>query len=384
MFSKDLFMKRLLLVLALLGPGCLSTQFVATLPAKANQSSTVLPLATSSPQPTATIQPTEIIPPTATPLPPVINAENAAQVDQMGVLDGSSLRKVVFSPDGKIFATGSGNETDFGIITWQSQGGELLQSFMGFTGIVWDLAFSPDGGRIASAADDKNGQRIRIWNSFDGNQYTSLDGPPTASSVAFSPDGALLAVGGLNGWPNGVIRIYDAKSWQLVNQLPAPGQNVTALVFSQDGSQLISSGTDGLIRLWSLSNGAQTKVMSSGRQANRLALSPDGKLLASSFCSRTDSSGCILGGIAVWRTVDWTIVQKFTDLAESVVFSADSNLLVSGSGPNDRLIRIRRVADWTVVKTLQGEAFSVALSPDSRLLVSTRWDKIYLWGLTNK
>jgi WD40 repeat protein len=152
-------------------------------------------------------------------------------------------------------------------------------------------------------------------------------------------------------------------------------------VYSQDGSQLISSGTDGRIRVWSRSDGTEANSLFAGKQANRLALSPNGRLLASTFCTATNSSGCTEGGIAIWRTADWTVLQKFEDIAESLAFSADGSLLVSGSGANDPLIRIRRIEDWAVVQTLAGEAGGVALSPDSQLLVSTGWDTISLWGL---
>ena len=56
-------------------------------------------------------------------------------------------------------------------------------------------------------------------------------------------------------------------------------------------------------------------------------------------------------------------------------------MLVSGSGPNDPLIRIRRVSDWSIVRTLAGKSISVAMSPDSRLLVSADINKITLWGV---
>ena len=374
-------MKRYLLLIALLGLGCSGTTLAANATATIMQPSATLPAATDTPQPTVTELPTATQPPTATPLPPVISAQNAAQVDRLGEMGVASLRKVVFSPDGETFATGEGNEADFGVDIWQAPGGDLRQSMTGFSGIVWDLAYSPDGQRIVTAADDQGGQHLRIWDAADGRELITVDGPPTTSSLAFSPDGARLAVGGLSGWPQGVIWVYDTTTWKMVQLLIAPGQNVTALLFNRDGSRLISSGTDGNIRVWSMPDGTQLNKVSAGRQANRLALSPDDSLLASNFCTKTDSSGCIQGGVAIWKTSNWTTIQKFEDIAESLAFSPDGSLLVSGSGQNDPLVRIRQAGDWALLRTLPGEAFSVAFSPDSRLLVSTQWNKIVIWGL---
>lgn len=387
-------MKRLFLFITLLLASCSGARIEITTPAVTQPSPTPV-MVTNTPQPAVTLPPTATQPPatnpeptlplppaaTATSLPPAITAENAAQLVKLGDMNSTSLRKVVFSPDGKIFATAAGNQNDFIVKIWDSRRGATLRSFTGFSGIVWNVAFSPDGKRIASAADDQNGQHLRIWDAASGSQLTALTGPPTSDSLAFSPDGTRLAVGGLNGWPNGVIWIYDTATWQRVQEMKAPGQNVTALVYTQDGSQLISGGTDGKIRVWDLSKGAEAKVISAGKQANRLALSPNGRLLASNFCTANDSSGCTKGGIAIWRTSDWTSLQKFDDLAESIAFSANGSLLVSGSGQNDPQIRIRRVDDWTVVKTLSGEGLSVALSPDDSLLVTTSWDTISMWGL---
>ena len=378
-------MKRLLLLfglfgligLACSGPTIVTNTLAPTLHPSATQAA-----ATATLQPTETVMPTATQPPTATPLPPIINVENATKVDKLLEMASPSLRKVVFSPDGKLFATASGNDSDFGVKIWQSQGGSLFQSFAGYTGIVWDVTFSPDGQWIASAANDQKGQGVRIWNVSDGRSLVTLDGPGTASSIAFSPDGTRLAVGGLSGgWPLGAIWIYDTNSWKRLKVLDATGQNVLALVFTRDGNHLISSGSDGNIRIWTVAKETEQNRKFHGLQANHLALSPDGSLLASSFCAITGTNGCTKGGTVVWHTSDWSIVKQFDDMAESLAFSIDGSLLITGSGPNDPLVRIRQVNDWTVIKTLPGPAFNVTMSPDSRLLVTASFDKISLWGL---
>ena len=243
-------MKRLLFLFILFGLACSTSNLVisATVTPIPVVPIVLLPTATSThtPPPTATIQPTN------TPQPAAILPENVAKLVLLKEINAASLRKVVFSPDGTIIAAASGNDADFGVTVWSNPGGRQLYTFPNYTGIVWDLAFSPDGKWIATAADDTSNSHVRILDPVSGKQILALDGPKVSSSVAFSPDGKKLAVGGLSTWPQGVIWVYDTSSWLPIQTLKVPGQNVLATVFSHDGSQLISSGTDGKLRLWNL------------------------------------------------------------------------------------------------------------------------------------
>jgi WD40 repeat protein len=314
-------------------------------------------------------------------LPPAITPENASQLVTKAEVAATSLRKAVFSPDGTLVAVGSGNDTDFGISIRQSDGLGEVAYVTGLTGIVWDLAFSPDGRYIASAANDTQGRHLRIWKASDGSQVTAIPGFYVASSVAFSPDGSRLAVGLVDNSMKGLIYIYDTHNWSNTVQLKAGNQNVTALAYSPDGTRLISSGTDGNIRIWPVGDWGKVKMISAGKQANRMAYSPDGLYLATNFCVKTNEYGCTAGGVAVWNTKTWTAVKKFNDLAETLAFTPDSRMLVTGSGANDAQMRFRKVEDWTLVHSIPGNTVSVALSPDNRRLVSLLWDKIILWGV---
>jgi WD40 repeat protein len=314
------------------------------------------------------------------PLPPVITPENAGHLKELAQAGASSLRDAAFSPDGSQIAVGSGNDADFGV-TFLKSDGLAVQSTAAMTGIVWDIAYSPDGLYLVSAANDTGGKRLRVWNPKDGSQVIALDGPYVASSVAFSPDGSRLAVGGLDDAMKGVIWIYDTQNWAVVMQLKTANQNITAMAYTPDGRRLVSGGTDGMIHVWSTADGKQVKAFSIGGQANRLAISADGRMLASSFCKQTNASGCSKGGVAVWDTASWTVITKFEDLAECLAFSPDSRLLVTGSGQNDAVMRFRRVGDWELTNTIAGDTRGVALSPDGRRLVSVEWETVHLWGI---
>ena len=118
-----------------------------------------------------------------------------------------------------------------------------------------------------------------------------------------------------------------------------------------------------------------------GSEMNHLALSPDGSLLASSFCDISGTTGCTRGGVVVWRTADWGIIQQFDDLAEGLVFTPDGSLLITGSGVNNPQIRFRLVPDWSIKGIIPGEAYGVSISPDGRTLATMTMDKISLYGV---
>jgi WD40 repeat protein len=117
-------------------------------------------------------------------------------------------RALTFSPNGSILATGSGEE--YAILFWDPVNSTLIRKIKGFSGMVRDITFSPDGSLLASAGRDAS---VRLWDVETGTSLNILQTDAgDLNSVSFSPDGRVLA----SGSGDGTIRLYDVKTAKLL------------------------------------------------------------------------------------------------------------------------------------------------------------------------
>ena len=117
--------------------------------------------------------------------------------------------------------------------------------------IVSTIAFSPDGRLLAAGV----GNRADIFRVSDGIKMESLEHDDWVNSVVFSPDGRFLATGtGLKDTDvsvkNTKIRLWNPNNGLLVKVLSGDYDSVTSVVFSPDGYVLAAGSWDGVVRLW--------------------------------------------------------------------------------------------------------------------------------------
>ena len=194
-------------------------------------------------------------------------------------------------------------------------------------------------------------------------------------SVAFSPDGKLIAA----GTARSEIRIWQALGTIPLNTFQGHTDWVRSVAFSPDGNTLASGSDDQTIRLWDVSSGHHLRTLQGHKnQIWSVSFSPDGKTVASGSADQT---------IRLWEVSSGLCLNTFqghTDWVRSVAFSPDGNTLASGS--DDQTIKIWDVKTGRCFNTLQASHSSrirsVAFSPNGMTIANcTENQIILLWDV---
>jgi WD40 repeat protein len=180
---------------------------------------------------------------------------------------------------------------------WEVESGKLLMTIEDHADWIFDLAFSPDGKRLASASRDKTAKL------FDVEKKEALVTFPghaeTVYCVGFAPDGKTIATGG----GDNQIRIWSPENdGKQVRNIGGFGGPVFRLQNLPDG-QLAACSADKSVRILKMADGSEVRKLQGHTDwVYALAASADGKTLA---------SGSWDGEVRLWNLADGKAIRTF-------------------------------------------------------------------------
>jgi cytochrome c len=276
---------------------------------------------------------------------------------------GGPVKAVAVAPDGERALTAS---FDYSIILWDLPEERILARLYGHEAAVNDVAFLP-GERALSASDDGT---IGLWDLRKQELITRLNGHSAkATAVAVSADGRLAASA---GWDR-TVRVWDLEERVQRRELNGV-DNLNAVLFSPDGTQLLAGSSDGSVHAWRVSDGSQLLVLHAHDfGVTALDLAPDG---------RTGVTASIDETVQLWdfaRSEPLETLFGHAGPVLAVALSPDGELVASGG--IDGTVRVWRRGDGDRLRVYarhSGAVWSVAFSPDGKTLLSGGADGLVL------
>lgn len=233
------------------------------------------------------------------------------------------------------------------------------------------IAWRPDGAELA-VAGYRQVQRVAVPG---GDRVGHFDGlHDQVRSVAFSPDGALIAAGGGTPGAFGEIVLYESATGKVRARLDGHRDFVYHVAFNHDGTRLASCGYDRLIRIWDTAHGKLTAVLKEHTEAvYAVVFSDDGRLLASAAADRS---------VKIWKVEDGTRLYTITDPTDAVLtlaFRPGTRQLAAGG--QDKRVRVWDIGD-TAARPISSRpahkaaVLRLAFSRDGRRLATSGADRL--------
>jgi len=253
------------------------------------------------------------------------------------------------------------------------------------------MALSPDGQTLSVV----NRFSVELLQLFDGSILNTLEVDETwnVDTIATSLEGQIIA----SLWQyEDAIHIWQVSDNSLLQTISSP--DVISLAFSPDGKMLASGSFDSSLRLWRVSDGALLRILDEPTSwradwISSIAFSADGQTMA---------SAAEYARIRLWRVSDGVLINEFKGYEgednvklRNVALSPDGQILASGS--KFGTLQLWRVSDGALLHTIESQSktnnkwsnsdpeghTSLAFSPNGDTLAFSWINEVYLWRVSD-
>ena len=296
-----------------------------------------------------------------------------------------SVKSLAFHPDNQTFLSYNQKGKDSEIILWKLGSDQPAIRHLTHKDMSIDKAlFSPDGRQLATVGWKKNVPVLVLWDTTTGKPETELilqGHTENVRSLAFSPDGKTIATGS----EDHKILLWDMSGGHSIGK-PLIGHRhiIWTLAFNKEGTQLVSGGADNAVLLWNVGRRQPLGRKLTTDGAENLAFSPDGTklVLLGEGMERTRKTiklWDITPGAELGKTIGrGTSNVAFDHEGKTLVWGHEHGLISLWDVPNDQALDSSFVGHKSMVR-------SVALSPNGKKLASGHEDgMITLWNMKDR
>jgi len=245
----------------------------------------------------------------------------------------------------------------------------LIQTQVPVVSPVSSLRFSPDGTVLAIGGY----REVRLIEAASSKPIATLSGNPDyIRSIVFSPDGKRIAAAGGAPQSHGEISIWNVQSHQILTTIQGHKDCIYSVAWSPDGKLIASASYDRMVKLWDASTGKELRNLQDHIDAVfAVAFSPDGKRLASASQDRT---------VKIWDVATGKRLYTLSDAADgltSIAYSPSGDKVAAAGYDKTIYVWDLSDADGRLSQSLiadEESLLALVWSPDGKVIVTASSD----------